>query len=286
MSAEAQLADEVVKVMIDGMVYCIKGTADVVGYIGAMVDDKNKNNNTAGKVKMKELIKEGGDIKLYEVPAGKLKSVVKEAKPFALKYSVCSKHPSRLEEDDKVVIAVPLSQAPLFERVIEKCKVFELVTEMGTAKNEKDDMQQDITEETAAGAEKKEPEKDSPEEVYTTEEKEEQEKKEVSFAETASPELGRAGKEETRSAYNSKDASGMQNSNSEKKNLPEEGMQNSMTIPRISAEDIERISKDMELGYFDKRYRPSVLKEQLVYATETANVINKAAEKVKEAKVK
>ena len=43
MSVEAQLADEVVKVSIDGMVYTIKGTADIVRYIAAMIDDKSKS---------------------------------------------------------------------------------------------------------------------------------------------------------------------------------------------------------------------------------------------------
>ncbi len=288
MSAEAQLADEVVKVTIDGMVYLIKGTADVVGYIGAMVDDKNKSSNTAGKVKMKELIKEGGDIKLYEVPAEKLKQIVKEAKPFALKYSVCTKHPNRLEEGDKVLIAVPLSQAPLFERVVEKCKVFEVVTEMGTAENTKDDTLQEDIEEKSEGEEKQEPVNESPEKAQTNEKKEEQKKQEdVSFAETTNPELLRTGTEETRSVNNSKDVSEMPKSNNEKKKPQEEISPAIIPIPKIDKDELEEISKNMELGYFDKRFRPSVLKEQMVYAAEKAAEINDTVQKkVKEVIVK
>ena len=37
MSAEAQIADEVVKVTIDGMTYLIKGTAETVAFIGNII---------------------------------------------------------------------------------------------------------------------------------------------------------------------------------------------------------------------------------------------------------
>ena len=46
---------------------------------------------------------------------------------------------------------------------------------------------------------------------------------------------------------------------------------------------MERISKNMEIGYYNKRFRPSVMREQLVYASDAAEKANQAREKVKEA---
>ena len=48
-------------------------------------------------------------------------------------------------------------------------------------------------------------------------------------------------------------------------------------------EKLEEISRNMERGYYAKRFRPSVLKEQLVYASESAKEVNAAVKnKVKE----
>jgi len=309
MSVEAQLADEVVKVSIDGMVYTIKGTVDIVRYIAAMIDDKSKSENTAGKVKMKELIKEGGDIKLYEVPAGKLKDVVKEAKPFALKYAVCSKNPKKLEKDDKVIIAVPLSQAPLFERIVEKCRVFEVAQEENevfepdrenvenTLEHDKESMIGDIIEnkiktepeeekeaETTEKPEKQVPENNNQETKIPLDEKIDERKKEkISFAEEVRPELQRTETEETRSVSSSKKSLKRKNAKGSEKNLQDENKVKSMRIPEIDKEKLEEISRNMERGYYDKRFRPSVLKEQLVYASESAKEVNAAVKsKVKE----
>ncbi len=287
MSAEAQIADEVVKVTIDGMTYLIKGTAETVAFIGNLVSEDNKSENTAGKVKMKEMIKEGGDIKLYEIPAGKLKSVVKEAKPFAIKYAVCSKKPNKLGPNEKVIVAVPLSQAPLFERVAEKCRVFELENEPVV---EMDEPEEDI--ENTSDGDNRENEKDNPAEETISEEKEEQEQKEeVDFTEHKGPEAKGTGKKESRSLNNSNDSQETPNLKKEEKSLQEETMSKTQaetkTIkkePELTHEEkMERISKNMEIGYYNKRFRPSVMREQLVYASDAAEKVNQAREKVREA---
>ena len=54
--------------------------------------------------------------------------------------------------------------------------------------------------------------------------------------------------------------------------------------PELSREEkMERISKNMEIGYYNKRFRPSVMREQLVYASDAAEKVNQSREKVKEA---
>ena len=65
--------------------------------------------------------------------------------------------------------------------------------------------------------------------------------------------------------------------------MQDENKVKSMRIPEIDKEKLEEISRNMERGYYDKRFRPSVLKEQLVYASESAKEVNAAVKsKVKE----
>ena len=126
MSTNAEAADQVVRISLDGVQMLLKLSGTAAMHIGtALAASLKAESKTAGKSRLKSMIKSGKPLKVYSVPYKDLKTFTGNAKKYGVLYCVL-KEKGQLKPTDTVDIIARADDAPKIARIIEKFGIGEV----------------------------------------------------------------------------------------------------------------------------------------------------------------
>lgn len=143
MNTSGDAAEQIVRISLEGFEVAAKitghGAKDIAALLYAVMKDKNK---TAGKTKLKNMLKSGKELKVFSVRQEDFKKFTEEAKRYGILYSALINKKSK-SNDGIVDIMVRAEDASKINRIVDRFKMsryddISIRSSVEKSKNEKD----------------------------------------------------------------------------------------------------------------------------------------------------
>ncbi len=166
MNTSGDAAEQIVRISLEGFEVAAKitghGAKDIAALLYAVMKDKTK---TAGKTKLKNMLKSGKELKVFSVRQEDFKKFTEEAKRYGILYSALINKKNK-SNDGIVDIMVRAEDASKINRIVERFKMsryddISIRSSVEKSKNEKNAVDKGVKEKSPQDREK-DSEKDKP----------------------------------------------------------------------------------------------------------------------------
>ncbi len=151
MNTSGDAAEQIVRISLEGFEVAAKitghGAKDIAALLYAVMKDKNK---TAGKTKLKNMLKSGKELKVFSVRQEDFKKFTEEAKRYGILYSALINKKSK-SNDGIIDIMVRAEDASKINRIVDRFKMsryddISIRSSVEKSKNEKDAKEKGVKE--------------------------------------------------------------------------------------------------------------------------------------------
>ena len=153
MNTSGDAAEQIVRISLEGFEVAAKitghGAKDIAALLYAVMKDRNK---TAGKTKLKNMLKSGKELKVFSVRQEDFKKFTEEAKRYGILYSALINKKSK-SNDGIIDIMVRAEDASKINRIVDRFKMsryddISIRSSVEKSKNEKDAKGKGVKEKT------------------------------------------------------------------------------------------------------------------------------------------